>query len=390
MNFINLKKIFKVFFINILLIYFFLYFFEILINFNKDQLFQKTRLYFLNKKIEKDSSKIYLNFGSYKLIDKKNIKDLPLSGYDQAKILLCMDENNKPVYYDSDLNGFNNEIFQKYNDILLIGDSYVQGMCVKNSDNFNGQFKKFNLKTTSLGVAGNGPLLEYSTFKEYESIYEFKKLILFITPDNDFYDLSNEINNRILLEYLTNQNFVQNLSNNEKKKKKEKLLNEYFGNKTQRFANDFLSIYHFNLKEVGNVFENLFSKKKETTYFYLQNEKVDKTFFEIIYNFNNYLNKQDIDFYIVFNSVTPNILYPSNSESKKFKKLLDTKVLKIKKLLDKNQIKYLDYSEYLSKNYDNENINLIFKRINNKWDHYTEKGYFILTKKIVELISNKT
>ena len=388
MNFINYKKIFKVFFINILLLYFFLYLFEIFLNYNKSQLFQKTRLYFLNKKLEKDSSKIYLNFGSYKLIDRTNIKDLPLSGYDQAEILLCMDENNKPVYFNSDLNGFNNEIYQKNNDILLIGDSYVQGMCVKNSENFNGQFKKFNFNTTSLGVAGNGPLLEYSTFKEYKSIYEYKKLILFITPDNDFYDLSNEMNNKILINYLSNQNFVQNLSNYEKKKKKEKLLDEYFGNKTQRFANDLLSIYHFNLKEVGNVFENLFSKKREKEYLYLQNKKVDKIFFEIINNLNNYLKKQHIDFYVVFNSVTPNILYPSSHESKKYRKLLDFKILKIKELLDKNQIKYIDYSEYLSKNYNYENIDLIFKRINNKWDHYTEKGYFILTKKIVELISN--
>ena len=388
MNFINYKKIFKVFFINILLLYFFLYLFEIFLNYNKSQLFQKTRLYFLNKKLEKDSSKIYLNFGSYKLIDRTNIKDLPLSGYDQAEILLCMDENNKPVYFNSDLNGFNNEIYQKNNDILLIGDSYVQGMCVKNSENFNGQFKKFNFNTTSLGVAGNGPLLEYSTFKEYKSIYEYKKLILFITPDNDFYDLSNEMNNKILINYLSNQNFVQNLSNYEKKKKKEKLLDEYFGNKTQRFANDLLSIYHFNLKEVGNVFENLFSKKREKEYLYLQNKKVDKIFFEIINNLNNYLKKQHIDFYVVFNSITPNILYPSSHESKKYRKLLDFKILKIKELLDKNQIKYIDYSEYLSKNYNYENIDLIFKRINNKWDHYTEKGYFILTKKIVELISN--
>ena len=173
-----------------------------------------------------------------------------------------------------------------------------------------------------------------------------------------------------------------------KKKKKEKLLDEYFGNKTQRFANDLLSIYHFNLKEVGNVFENLFSKKREKEYLYLQNKKVDKIFFEIINNLNNYLKKQHIDFYVVFNSITPNILYPSSHESKKYRKLLDFKILKIKELLDKNQIKYIDYSEYLSKNYNYENIDLIFKRINNKWDHYTEKGYFILTKKIVELISN--
>ena len=388
MNSINFIKILKIFFINILLLYFFLYLFEIFINYNKHQLFLKTKLYFLNKKIKKDEKKIYLNFGSYKLIDRTNIIRLPLSGYDQAKILLCLDKNNKPVYFNSDLNGFNNEIYYKENDLLLIGDSYVQGMCVKGSENFNGQFKKFNFKTTSLGVGGNGPLLVYSTFKEYESIYKFKKLILFITPDNDFYDLSNEMNNIILKKYLLDENFTQNLSNNEKRKKKEKLLDEYFGNKTQRFANDFFSIYHFNLKQVGNVFENLFSRKNEKTYHYLKNEKVDKIFFKIINNLNNQLLSQGKDFYVVFNSLTPDILYPSNPESKKYKKLMNIKISKIKRLLDKNQIKYIDYSEYLSKNYNNKNINLIYNKINNRWDHYTNKGYYVLTKKVVELIKN--
>jgi len=388
MNFINIKKSLKILCINLFLLYFFLYIGKILINYNKNQLFQKTRLYYLNKEIKKNSSKIYLNFGSYKLLDKVNLNNLPLSGYNQAKILLCLDEYNKPIYYNSDKNGFNNEIYQEQNDILLIGDSYVQGMCVKNSQNFNGQFKKFNFNTTSLGVAGNGPLLEYATFKEFKSQYKFKKLILFITPDNDFYDLSNEINNKILINYLLNKNFLQDLSNKDKKNEKKNILNEYFNNKTKRFANDFLSIYHFNLKEIGNLIENFFSKKIKEDYFYLQNEKVDEVFFEIIKHFNDYLTYQNIDFYIVFNSVTPNILYPSNLESRKYKRLLDIKVSKIKELLDENQIKYLDYTQFLLKNYNKNNINFVFKKINNRWDHYTEKGYYTLTSNIVKLISN--
>ena len=388
MNFINIKKSLKILCINLFLLYFFLYIGEILINYNKNQLFQKTRLYYLNKKIKKNSSKIYLNFGSYKLLDKVNLNNLPLSGYNQAKILLCLDEYNKPIYYNSDKNGFNNEIYQEQNDILLIGDSYVQGMCVKNSQNFNGQFKKFNFNTTSLGVAGNGPLLEYATFKEFKSQYKFKKLILFITPDNDFYDLSNEINNKILINYLLNKNFLQDLSNKDKKNEKKNILNEYFNNKTKRFANDFLSIYHFNLKEIGNLIENVFSKKIKEDYFYLQNEKVDEVFFEIIKHFNDYLKYQNIDFYIVFNSVAPNILYPSNLESRKYKKLLEIKVSKIKELLDENQIKYFDYTQFLLKNYNKNNINFVFKKINNRWDHYTEKGYYTLTNNIVKLISN--
>ena len=53
---------------------------------------------------------------------------------ENSKILLCLDEKNEPVFYFSDKYGFNNIINEK-NDFLLIGDSYVQGMCVNNKDN---------------------------------------------------------------------------------------------------------------------------------------------------------------------------------------------------------------------------------------------------------------
>ena len=64
----------KIIFINILLLYFFLYLIEIGINFNKKRLYKKTRLYYLNA-IQKENlnKNIYLNFGSYKLINKKII-----------------------------------------------------------------------------------------------------------------------------------------------------------------------------------------------------------------------------------------------------------------------------------------------------------------------------
>ena len=182
-------KLTKIIFINFILLYFFLYILELIINFNNDKIFEKTRLYYLNKDLKKNlSKKIYLNFGSYKLLDKRN-DILPLSGYENSKILLCLDENNKPIYFNSDVNGFNNSKIDNI-DTLLIGDSYVQGMCVDNNFNLNQQFKKFGLSTLSFGVGGNGPLLEYAAFKEYKFDYRVKNVFLFITPDNDFYDLS--------------------------------------------------------------------------------------------------------------------------------------------------------------------------------------------------------
>ena len=378
----------KIIFFNLVLLYFFLYILELFINFNNNKIFQKTRLYYLNKDSKKLDEKIYLNFGAYKLIEKEG-DILPLSGYENAKILLCLDENNNPVYFNSDINGFNNNESDKKN-ILLIGDSYVQGMCVNNKNNLNEQFKKFNLNTSSLGVGGNGPLLELATFKEYKLDFNLKSIVLFITPDNDFYDLSNEKNNKILKNYLNDNNFKQNLSTEQNRKRKIEILDGYFGNKTNRLWNDFFTVYHFNLKQVGNLIEDLFKKKNLSNdeYLYLQNKEIDKLFIRILDQFITETKKNNVNFYVIFNSVTPDILYPRTFDQKKFNKLVNDKIILIKSYLKKQNVSFFDFNNYLLTNYNEKNISEIFKNINNRWDHYTNKGFSILTEKTVALIKN--
>ena len=385
MKFFNFTKII---FVNLILLYFFLYILELFINFNNNKIFQKTRLYYLNKDSKNLDEKIYLNFGAYKLVDK-TVDILPLSGYENAKILLCLDENNNPVYFNSDKNGFNNKDTDQ-NNILLIGDSYVQGMCVNNNYIFNEQFKKYNLNTSSLGVAGNGPLLEFATFKEYKLDLNLKSIVLFITPDNDFYDLSNEKNNKILKNYLNDDNFKQNLSTEQIRKRKIEILDGYFGNKTNRLWNDFFTVYHFNLKQVGNLIEDLFKRKNLSNdeYLYLQSQEIDELFIKILDRFIEETKKDNINFYVIFNSVTPDILYPKTLGQKKFNKLVNDKVILIKSHLKKQNINFFDFNNYLITNYSEKNISEIFKNINNRWDHYTNKGFSILTKETFALIKN--
>ena len=90
-QYFNKLKILRIILINFFVLYFLLYIFELYLNLSNNQLFKKTRLHFLNIDQNKNNSKIFLNFGSYKIIDNKNLKILPLSGYDKSKILLCLD-----------------------------------------------------------------------------------------------------------------------------------------------------------------------------------------------------------------------------------------------------------------------------------------------------------
>ena len=120
---------------------------------------------------------------------------------------------------------------------------------------------------------------------------------------------------------------------------------------------------------------------------YLQDNEIDKLFIKIIENFNKSATQNKIEFFIVFNSITPDILYAKSLNQKKFQKLINKKISDIKSYLEIHEIRYFDYSDYLTKNYNEDNISLIFKKINNKWDHYTEKGFSILTKEIVNLMN---
>ena len=386
------KKIFtysKIVIINIIILFFFLYLIEITINYKNNNLFKKTRIYHLNiQKNKTYNQNVFLNIAGHKFLDNTKISILPLSGYKNSTILLCIDENNKPIFYLSDKNGFNNKMDNIVNDFLLIGDSYVQGMCVNNKNNLNAQFKKHNYITTNLGMAGNGPLLEYATFKEYQNEYEYQDIILFITPDNDFYDLSNEKKNKILMKYINEENFTQKIKENELSKIE--VINSYFGKKTERIFNDFLSIYHFNLKELGNTLEKIFKKENLTNNVpnYLEDDLIDLLFLQILNRFNNDAKNKNKKFYVVFNGLNPDILYPNTENENELNRIyIKDKLKKLKIYLNKNNIPYYDFNEYIIKNYNKANITTLFKKINGQWDHYTEKGFLELTKKInTELI----
>lgn len=378
-------KFFKVIFINFILLYFLLYSLEILINYQKKTLYKKNRTYYVNLLQKKNpDEKYYLNFLPNKLL-KKRKELLPLSGYENTNIILCLDEKNKPIIFRSDNNGFRNNNNDNHYDILLIGDSFVQGYCVNDDNYLNNQFQKLKIKTKNLAVGANGPLLEFATYKEYEHEIKYKNLILFITPENDFYDLSLEKNNTILLQYLNDKSFRQNLLNKENREIKKNILNTYFKNNLNKNLYVFFNIYHFNLKEVGELTKKILKKKIsfEENFYYLRSKEIDNLFFLILDNFySSSINQKEGKFFVVFNSLSPNLIYPKNKEEEELKKLLENKLIYIKYYLNNKSIKYFDFNEYVNKNYNKENIQQIFKKINNNWDHYSEEGYYIIAREI--------
>ena len=211
-------RLIRIIIINLIILFSLLYLVEVLINLKNNNLFKKTKYKHIQELSKINKADFAFNYLPYKNLSTKNLEILPLSGYENTWILMCLDEK-VPIYFKSDENGFNNQ-YNANSEILLIGDSFVQGMCVENNSNLSGQLKKLNIKNQSMGVGGNGPLFTLATLKEYGNFYSHNHLIYVITPDNDFADLSREINNPTLMKYLERKDFTQNLIKKKKIKKK--------------------------------------------------------------------------------------------------------------------------------------------------------------------------
>ena len=95
---------------------------------------------------------------------------------------------------------------------MITGDSFSEGYSVKQNESVSFLLNKANYKTISLGKAGFGSLFQLASIKEYAEPIQ-PKILLWFFFYNDLDGLKNEMNSDILLKYLNNKNFTQNLIN---------------------------------------------------------------------------------------------------------------------------------------------------------------------------------
>ena len=143
---------------------------------------------------------------------KKKYPIFPLSGISNSETIYC-NENEYYSIYQSDRYGFNNpdeEWNKKEIEYLLVGDSFAHGACVNRPNDIASVLRNLSGKSVlNLGYGGNGPLIEYATLREY--LNKNVKKILWIYFTNDPQNLQNEEKKDILINYLNNLTFSQNL-----------------------------------------------------------------------------------------------------------------------------------------------------------------------------------
>ena len=172
---------------------------------------KKIQLY---EQLKKKDEKISLVVSPKNFLDKGvELNTLALSGVSNTKTISC-NENGYYQIYKSDRYGFNNpdqEWKSKKVKYLLLGDSFVHGSCVNRPYDIASSLRNQTKKTSiNLGYVGNGPLVQLATLKEYIPD-DVENIVWFYYEENDLIDLEREINNPILLKYLNNDKFSQNL-----------------------------------------------------------------------------------------------------------------------------------------------------------------------------------
>jgi hypothetical protein len=129
---------------------------------------------------------------------------VPLGAVGNRLTVVC-NESGQWVAYPSDEHGFSNPkgIWQSsLLDIAALGDSFAQGYCVPPDKSFVALIRQRVPATLNLGMAGNGPLLELATLKEYLPSFKPRQVLWFYSEGNDLTGLQTEKKISLLMRYL--------------------------------------------------------------------------------------------------------------------------------------------------------------------------------------------
>ena len=129
---------------------------------------------------------------------------VPLSGVPHARIVMC-NEAGSYVMYTSDRFGFNgpDAIWDRPGEVALIGDSFVEGWCVRREHSLAAVIRDAYPGTLSVGLAGHGPLAELATMREYVAPLRPAHVFWFFYEVNDLtQDLAAELKSPVLRRYL--------------------------------------------------------------------------------------------------------------------------------------------------------------------------------------------
>ena len=307
-------------------------------------------------------------------IEKKEI--VPFKGPINKQTLGSGEDGHRRTTYN-DKYGFQNPnyVYQKEIDIMIIGDSFAEGVPFSEKDDIAGRIRKNgNLNAINYGISGAGPLLSLAVLSEYGSFFSPKKVYYLFFEGNDMDDLITE-KNSFLVNYLSD--YTQNLYKNHDKVKifledYERIIYEIlpYKDKSNRIVKKTQNKFYENLKdflELSSLKDILFSRS-----FHSFKEKEDpELMVSVLKKMKKITEGWDGEINFVY--------IPSwHRYNQKFSFVNYSYKKKIRNLSSLSKIKFIDLVEvFASQNI--EPLNLY-----NFGLHFNDKGYEIISNTIVK------
>ena len=303
--------------------------------------------------------------------EKENL--FSLSGISKKKTIHC-NENGYYSIYDSDRYGFNNpdkEWDKEKVDFFLIGDSFVHGACVNEQDTISGNIRKIDKENVVLNVAlgGNGPLTEYASLREYLPIVKAKNVLWFYFEENDLLELSRELKNKLLLKYLNDINYSQDL------KSKQDIIDKKLYLISSKFKKPEISKNKNYLKPAIIRSIKLFNVRKLTIEELLYEQPVDKLE-KILEKSKKFVENNNSKLYFIYLPEYSRYVskFKINNNHRKYNNILE--------IVNKLNIPLIDLHKEVFEPH-NDPLSFFPGRANG---HYTELGYKIITEKVIKKI----
>ena len=342
-------------------------------------------------------SKIYTLVGDHKntlknFLEEKILKEekIPFRG-PLNKLSLGSNEDGVREIITNDKYGFKNynKIYENNIDIMIIGDSFAEGVPFGNEDDVSGIINlNSDYSSINYGIKGAGPLNSLGVLREYGKNFEPKNIFYFFYEGNDLKNLLDE-KNTFLIKYL-DRNFNQDLFNSQVEvqtflNRFEELFDKIFphmlekekynkSNSDNRIVTTNNFIEHLkDIIELQNL-KNIIIPKNA---YYHRNKRLDyKTFEKIIIEMKHDVSKWDGKLTIVY--LPDWIRYYKRTDISK-------KILKkrIKKIAIKNKVNFIDMDYVFSKN-KLDNVSLFNLGI---YGHYTKRGYKIVAETIIDKLN---
>jgi hypothetical protein len=128
------------------------------------------------------------------LAGTESLETMMFSGFPASDVLLCAPEG-RTITYKADRYGFNNpdEIYDAPIELMLLGDSFVEGFCLPRGADIASRLRSHGINTASLGIRGNGPLLELAALGRFGPVMKPKRVVMAFFEGNDWENLRSEL-----------------------------------------------------------------------------------------------------------------------------------------------------------------------------------------------------